>query len=66
MSEAVRIGPPGGVVWLKALVIERRPPSNTTRPRDASTEKQATPALVPPLRTQAIMCQFFFSLADIV
>lgn len=54
ISETVRTGPFGGVVCLTVWVMSRRLLSKGARPRVASTEKQATPALAPPLRTQAV------------
>lgn len=50
MSEAVPGGPTGGVVWPRA--IGRRPPFGVS-PFACSAEKQVTPAMAPPLMTQA-------------
>ncbi len=53
MSDAVETGPRGGVVWCKASAMGRGALSCAVRPFSWSTEKQATPAMAPPLRTQA-------------
>lgn len=52
MSAAVPGGPTGGDVWFREM--GRRAPSGV-RPLVWSTEKQATPATAPPLRTHAVI-----------
>lgn len=51
ISEAVKNGPTGGVVWFKALEMFRGASSTAVKPFFGLTEKHVTPPLAPPLRT---------------